>query len=118
MKPNISSQMLKGILQGVMLMILVKKPDYGYGISKQINRYGLDDIPKGTIYPLLTMMEKRGLVEGKMQPSAEGPDRKYYFITSDGIVAKQQFIKEWQFLESAVNQLIDEGTIDENKRND
>ena len=65
MKSNISSQMLKGILQGVMLMILVKKPDYGYGISKQINQYGLDDIPKGTIYPLLTMMESVVWLKGK-----------------------------------------------------
>ncbi|MGY3742779.1 PadR family transcriptional regulator [Leuconostoc inhae] len=117
MKQNISSQMLKGILQGVMLIILEKKSDYGYGISKQINRYGLSDIPKGTIYPLLTTMEKRGLVEGKMKPSLEGPDRKYYFITVAGVQAKKDFINEWQFLAGAVNQLIDEGENNDNKRN-
>lgn len=118
MKSNTSSQILKGILQGVMLIILEKKPDYGYGISKQINQYGLSDIPKGTIYPLLTTMEKRGLIEGKMKPSLAGPDRKYYFTTVAGIQSKKDFINEWHFLEGAVNQLIDEGENNENKRND
>jgi len=117
MKSNTSSQMLKGILQGVMLIILEKNPDYGYGISKKINQYGLSGIPKGTIYPLLTTMEKRDLIEGKMRPSLEGPDRKYYFITVAGVQAKKDFINEWQFLARAVNQLIDERENNDNKRN-
>ncbi|CAM3176748.1 PadR family transcriptional regulator [Leuconostoc rapi] len=117
MKSNTSSQMLKGILQGVMLIILEKKPDYGYGISKQINQYDLSDIPKGTIYPLLTTMERRGLIEGKMKSSLEGPDRKYYFITNKGIQAKREFVNEWQFLEHAVNRLIDERNHNENQGN-
>ena len=109
MKSNNSSQMLKGILQWMMLTILSKKPDYGYGISKQINQYGLKDVPKGTIYPLLTTMEKRGLIRGHMQPSDDGPDRKYYFVTTEGDQVKSAFIEEWHFLEKAVNTLIDEG---------
>lgn len=108
MQPNISSQMLKGILQGVMLMILAKQPDYGYGISTQLNQYGLDNIPKGTIYPLLAAMEKRHYLVGKMQPSENGPDRKYYHITPDGQAARQEFVQEWQFLAQIVNKLIEE----------
>ncbi|MCT4375850.1 PadR family transcriptional regulator [Leuconostoc suionicum] len=115
MKQNISSQMLKGILQGIMLMILAKRPDYGYGISKQINEYGLEDIPKGTIYPLLTAMERRGLIVGKMEVSLDGPDRKYYFVTSEGEQAKQNFMQEWHFLKHAVDKLVEENNQDENQ---
>nr|WP_238389073.1 hypothetical protein [Latilactobacillus sakei] len=47
MVQTISSQMLKGILQGIMLMILDKGPEYGYGLSKKMNHYGLENVPKG-----------------------------------------------------------------------
>lgn len=104
----ISSQMLKGILQGITLMILAKQPEYGYGLSKQMNHYGLETIPKGTIYPLLTTLEKRGLIEGRLQKSDTGPDRKYYFITELGQVAKNDFINEWGQLQTTVMNLINE----------
>lgn len=113
-----SSQMLKGILQGIMLIILAKKPDYGYGISKQLNDYGLADVPKGTIYPLLAAMERRGLITGKMHPSQDGPDRKYYELTSSGEAAKQAFIMEWDILANVVNRTIDRAGKNENNSND
>lgn len=105
---NISSQMLKGILQGVMLMILSQQAEYGYGISKKMDALGLSQLPKGTIYPLLATMEKRGLIEGKMQPSEAGPNRKYFYVTTLGEEACQNFIQEWQSLEQVVNRVIKE----------
>ncbi|EEI69823.1 MULTISPECIES: PadR family transcriptional regulator [Lentilactobacillus] len=108
MAQDISSQILKGILQGIMLIILEKTPEYGYGLSKKLNDYGLITVPKGTIYPLLSTMEKRGLITGKMQSSPDGPDRKYYFITSAGKTSKSAFIDQWQHLQIVVQKLIDE----------
>lgn len=108
MQQNISSQMLKGILQGVMLMILAKESEYGYGISKKMNKYGLNNIPKGTIYPLLTTMEKHGLIDKKVQASSEGPNRKYYYITQKGEETKTEFVQEWEILQHSVNLLIEE----------
>lgn len=89
-------------------MILDKAPQYGYGLSKRLNDYGLLTISKGTIYPLLATMEKRGLISGKMQPSPEGPDRKYYSVTPAGQDSKKAFINEWQHLQATVQKLIDE----------
>ena len=53
MQRDISSQILKGILQGVMLTILEKNVEYGYSLSKKLDDYGLTNVPKGTIYPCL-----------------------------------------------------------------
>ena len=108
MVQTISSQMLKGILQGIMLMILDKGPEYGYGLSKKMNHYGFENVPKGTIYPLLTTIEKRGLLVSKIKKSDEGPDRKYYFITAEGQIAKKEFINEWGQLQTTVLKLIEE----------
>lgn len=113
MQQDISSQMLKGILQGIILMILNNEPEYGYSLSKKMNNYGLKDIPKGTIYPLLTAMQKRELIESKSMPSAVGPMRKYYFITKEGQVAKREFIVEWHKLQQAVNLLVEEEELHE-----
>ncbi|MBN7274231.1 PadR family transcriptional regulator [Ligilactobacillus pobuzihii] len=112
MHQDISSQVLKGILQGIILMILTKQPEYGYGLSKQMDRYDLNNVPKGTIYPLLTTMEKRGFIEGKRQPSEVGPTRKYYYITKAGENEKNKFIQEWEQLQKSVNKLIKEDSHD------
>ncbi|MDV7687135.1 PadR family transcriptional regulator [Oenococcus oeni] len=98
--------MLKGILQGCLLILLTKKEMYGYKISQELEQYGFQGIPKGTIYPLLLNMEKKGLITGKMRPSSDGPKRKYYRISEKGLGEKKIFLSEWQSLANSVDQLI------------
>ena len=105
---DISSQMLKGILQGCLLILINQKPYYGYEISQGLSQYGFEDVPKGTIYPLLISMEKKELIFSKMQPSKEGPKRKYYYITENGIQALESFMNQWNQLSLNVNKLINE----------
>ncbi|MCP9333335.1 PadR family transcriptional regulator [Lentilactobacillus hilgardii] len=107
-KNDISSQMLKGILQGCLLILISQQPYYGYAISQELSKYGFADIPKGTIYPLLMNMEKKGLIIGKTQPSKEGPQRKYYYITDVGKQARKHFLTQWGTLSTGVNDLINE----------
>lgn len=102
MVKTISSQLLKGFLQGILLSILEKQPNYGYGIAIALDEIGLGQVPKGTIYPLLATMEKRGLLKSESRPSSDGPDRKYYLPTSAGIEAKQEFYNQWQQLEETM----------------
>ncbi|EHO50181.1 PadR family transcriptional regulator [Lentilactobacillus kisonensis] len=105
-----SSQMLKGILQGCLLILINEKPFYGYSISQELSKSGFADIPKGTIYPLLISMEKKGLIWGKRQPSNEGPQRKYYYLTDAGKTEKDRFIDQWATLSAGVNNLIHKGS--------
>jgi PadR family transcriptional regulator PadR len=112
-KQDISSQMLKGILQGCLLIMLNEAPMYGYSISQKLAEFGFADVPKGTIYPLLMNMEKKKLVEGRMQDSKEGPKRKYYYLTAAGIQEMKNFMTQWRQLADGVNQLIAERRIDD-----
>lgn len=105
---DISSQMLKGILQGCLLILINQQPYYGYAISQELSKYGFADVPKGTIYPLLMSMEKKGLIVGRMQPSKDGPQRKYYYITTSGKKARETFLNKWDMLSLNVNDLINE----------
>ncbi|KRL97195.1 PadR family transcriptional regulator [Liquorilactobacillus satsumensis] len=102
------TQMLKGILQGCMLFLLAENELYGYAIGEALSKYGFDEIPKGTIYPLLMTMEKKGLLNSRMKSSPDGPNRKYYSLTAAGVVAKQTFANQWHVLSQSVERLIQE----------
>lgn len=114
---KMSSQMLKGILSGCILILLAQKPLYGYKLNERLSTFGFSEIPKGTIYPLLLNLEKKGLILGEMCPSEDGPDRKYYFLTENGKVEKESFISQWRQLQRSVNNLIERDENSGNKRN-
>lgn len=78
------TQVLKGALDLCVLSILVDGPNYGYGLVERLKEQGLTLVAEGSVYPLLTRLEKRGLLDSKRVPSAEGPPRKYYSVTAEG----------------------------------
>lgn len=109
MSEKISSQILKGVLQGILLMLIDKEPSYGYAIMKRLADYGLEAIPKGTIYPLLTNMTTKGLLSYEVKSVADSNrQRKYYFLTPAGNVEKEIFIKDWQTISMSVQLIFKE----------
>ncbi|MEG6616107.1 PadR family transcriptional regulator [Peptococcaceae bacterium 1198_IL3148] len=105
----IPSQMLKGILEGCILKIISEKETYGYEISQQLQKYGFSDIAEGTIYPLLLRLEKNQFITAQYRQSSLGPKRKYFSITSKGKQDLEAFWASWQQLQTAVNQLFNNG---------
>ena len=77
----ISTQMLKGTLEGCVLAVIGQKETYGYEISEQLGKYGFGKVAEGTIYPLLLRLEKNGFIKAVFLDSERGPRRKYYSIT-------------------------------------
>lgn len=102
----ISSQMLKGTLEGCVLAIISKKETYGYEISEQLKEYGFGKITEGTIYPLLLRLEKNDLIKAIYRVSEVGPKRKYYFLTPKGSAELKNFFESYCELENAVNLLM------------
>lgn len=115
MAKKIDSQMLKGVLTGSILLLLSEEELYGYGLSERLASFGFTDISNGTIYPLLLTLEKKQLIKGEMRPSDNGPQRKYYSITDEGIVEKNLFITHWQNLKANVDQIINGSELDEKR---
>nr|WP_127848663.1 PadR family transcriptional regulator [Lacticaseibacillus hulanensis] len=98
--------MLKGVLQGCLLIILNDEPSYGYAIMQRLTGFGFGDVPKGTIYPLLLTMERKQLIASTMQQSPDGPERKYYHLTATGQAERQSFIADWHNLQHNVTQVM------------
>ncbi|SFQ32521.1 transcriptional regulator, PadR family [Desemzia incerta] len=107
MDNKINSQMLKGILSGSILLLLSQEELYGYKLGEKLADFGFTDIPKGTIYPLLLSLEKKGLIKGALRDSGTGPKRKYYSLTEKGIAEKNEFTLQWNNLKDSVDKLIE-----------
>jgi PadR family transcriptional regulator PadR len=54
-----NSQMLKGVLEGCVLSIIVKRETYGYEILTKLEEAGFQNIGDGTSYPVLTRLAKK-----------------------------------------------------------
>lgn len=106
MKNSISSQMLKGILEGCILKIIGQKEIYGYEMNVTLKEYGISTVSDGTIYPLLLKLQKQELIIGEMRSSDEGPMRKYYKLTDKGKEQLEIFEKEWEVLSNSVSNIL------------
>ncbi len=105
----ISSQMLKGTLEGCILKVISQKETYGYEISENLRAYGFADISEGTIYPLLLRLEKNELITAQYRESPVGPKRKYFSLAPAGEEELGRFYASWRELEHAVNLLFQKG---------
>lgn len=101
----ISSQMLKGTLEGCILGIISRNETYGYEIAKQLEFYGFGEIAEGTIYPLLLRLEKNGMITAVYRQSEFGPKRKYYSLTESGREELLNFTENYRELSNAVERL-------------
>jgi len=99
------TEMLKGILEGIVLAILSRRPAYGYEITAWLRDQGFSEIAEGTVYALLIRVEQRGLVDVKKVPSELGPPRKVYSLNAQGRDYLKEFWRTWSFLSERLGQL-------------
>ncbi len=99
------SEMLKGILEGVVLAILGVRPAYGYEITATLRDRGFTELAEGTVYAVLVRIEQRGLVDVEKVPSAKGPPRKVYSLNASGRTYLEEFWGTWSLLADRLEQL-------------
>lgn len=100
-----TSQLLKGVLDLCILALLRDGPLYGYAVVDALSGRGIDLVAEGTIYPLLTRMEKAGVLSSYRAPSPEGPPRKYYKITPLGEEELITGVNQWEGLNLQIGAL-------------
>ncbi len=104
-----ATEMLKGILEGIVLAVLASRPAYGYEITAWLREQGFTDIAEGTVYALLVRVEQRGLVDVEKVPSEKGPPRKVYSVNAQGREYLEEFWRTWSFLADRLEKLRQEG---------
>jgi PadR family transcriptional regulator PadR len=75
--------MRKGFLVYCVLLICSKGDVYSTDIIKRLHQAKLI-VVEGTIYPLLSRLQKDGVLEHVWKESLKGPPRKYYHLSDAG----------------------------------
>ena len=101
---QMSTQMRKGFIAFCVLKVCSKKPVYTSDIIKELRDAKLV-VVEGTIYPLLSRLQKEGLLSHEWQESEQGPPRKYYKINDFGEQVMKTVGEEISNLNSTINKL-------------
>jgi PadR family transcriptional regulator PadR len=108
--PDRGSQLLKGVLDMCLLAVIQEEPSYGYELARKLADRGLDLVSEGAIYPVLSRLQRGGLVEGYLVASSEGPARKYYRIAEAGRRSLARWQDDWRRLAEGVGRVMEGGT--------
>lgn len=100
------TQFKKGVLELIVLLIVSEKDKYGYELVNEVSN--IINVNEGTIYPILKRLTIEKYFETYLKESTEGPPRKYYHLTTLGIIRKKKLLSEWLKFEASVNQFIKE----------
>ncbi|MBQ1901878.1 MAG: helix-turn-helix transcriptional regulator [Lachnospiraceae bacterium] len=108
---GISSDVIRGYNDTMILYLLQNAPSYGYEISKQIRQLSDEKyvIKETTLYSAFNRMEKNGYIESFAGENPEnGKKRTYYRITEAGRVYYQEKCEEWNLTKEVVEKFIAE----------
>lgn len=101
---SLSTQLRKGFLAYCVLKVCDERPVYTSDIIAKLREAELV-VVEGTIYPLLSRLQRDGLLEHTWQESELGPPRKYYVTTIFGKDVMNQVAKSIKTLNITLNKL-------------
>lgn len=104
----ISSDVIRGYNDTIILYLLLDNPSYGYEISKQIREISNEKyiIKETTLYSAFTRLEKNGFIISFHDNETNGKRRTYYRITNDGIAYYKEKCEEWILTQEVVQKFI------------
>lgn len=106
-------QLLRGILEGCVLSIISEGETYGYEILSRLDENGFENLLEGTLYPVLTRLEKKDSIVCRKEKSPFGPIRKYYSITESGRIELDEFKANYHKIISSANNILNKEVSDQ-----
>lgn len=106
---NISSDVIRGYNDTIILYLLLDRPSYGYEISKQIKLISEEKyvIKETTLYSAFTRLEKNGYITSfSSSDNTSGKRRTYYQITNSGREYYRMKCEEWKLTLDVVSKFI------------
>lgn len=105
---TITSDVIRGYNDTMILYLLLEKPSYGYEISKNIKAISEEKyiIKETTLYSAFTRMESNGYISSYSQEAENGKRRTYYKITDKGLSYYREKCDEWDLIKEVVEKFI------------
>lgn len=106
----VSSDVMRGYNDLIILFLLLKEDSYGYEISRQIKERSKEKhvMKETTLYSAFTRLEKSGYIESYFGTETNGKRRTYYKITEAGRNFYREKCIEWNLVKEIVEQFIAE----------
>lgn len=108
---SITSDIIRGHTETIILAHLSQKDSYGYEINKSIqektnNRY---ELKEATLYSAFRRLEQSSLISSYWGDEQTGARRRYYSITALGKSALEQNRLDWEEAKEIIDKLVDGG---------
>lgn len=106
----ISSDVIRGYNDTMILAVLIEGDSYGYAISKRIAEISDERylIKETTLYSAFIRLEKNGFVRSYSGEASMGGRRTYYSITDSGMEYYREKCKEWEVTQYVISKFIRE----------
>lgn len=107
--PDVLSQLRRGVLEYCVLGLLAGEDLYGFDLVKRLGSMEGLVTGEGTLYPLLSRLQRDGRLSSSWRESTSGgPPRKYYAITTRGRRALAEFTAEWSRFSHTVGAILEQ----------
>ena len=98
------AQLKKGVLELCLLQCLNGEPKYGYDVI-QTMRGCFPDVTESTFYAILRRLAKDGAADTSQGSESNGPVRKYYRLTENGLAQLASMKEDWRNLQVIMQKL-------------
>ena len=91
------------LLDAVVLSVVSLEGTYGYKITQDVRE--IMEVSESTLYPVLRRLQKDNYLE-TYDMEFQGRNRRYYKITSNGMILLDQYRREWSSFKSGVDKIL------------
>lgn len=104
----ISSDLIRGHIDTIVLGLLSTQDRYGYDLCKQVAvlSNGQYELKEPTLYSAFRRMEPAGLIRSYWGEGSQGARRKYYAITPEGEAAYSRNLEDWKRARTLIDRLV------------
>lgn len=105
---SITSDVIRGHTEPIILAHLIEKDSYGYQINKEIMEKtdNLYELKEATLYSAFRRLEQANLIISYWGNEDVGARRRYYAITDRGKEAYIEYKKEWESAKTIIDKLL------------
>src|ERR1051326_4239398 len=104
-RANVRGTFLRGALDLLVLRVLARGPQHGFGITKTLGELSRDwlQLEEGSLYPCLYRMEERGWIKSSVLPTENNRRARYYELTREGGGELRRQTQNWREFSSVVD---------------
>ncbi len=105
---SITSDILRGHTEAIILAHLLDQDSYGYQINKDIMKKTDNrcELKEATLYSAFRRLEQAGYIRTYWGDETVGARRRYYSITAEGRQAYQIYKHDWEEAKADIDRLL------------